>query len=294
MKDTNSMGKLCWHFLMNMASQATLRFIYPLTSQSLFPGSDNEAADVRLWLQTKSPLFKKIHGICCYVESPTRWRPTKRSTDDHIAALQVSNGSFALFCGASTSVLHPIVPQPFHRQSFDMVHNLPHPGIKASTKLAAGRFSWKGLRKCVRSWACGAYTANDRKCYKIRSPPSQFLTYFTPVPALSIWIWSDLLHHRRVPFPTHVCRPLNPMVWSGSPSRRYSWSIWIPPIQSVPKTRGDARAKMTVQRTKRSRLLELHVSLLILNYFPRIQVILCTFLLLPIIYICHFYVLPAT
>jgi cleavage and polyadenylation specificity factor subunit 1 len=53
----------------------------------------------------------------------------------------------------STGKPRPYVPGPLRLQVFQSVHDLSHPGIKATARLVAQRFVWPGMRKDCRVWA---------------------------------------------------------------------------------------------------------------------------------------------
>jgi hypothetical protein len=52
----------------------------------------------------------------------------------------------------SSGVLRPLVPAAFRRPIFDVVHNLAHPGIRASRWLIGSRYLWPNLAKDVAEW----------------------------------------------------------------------------------------------------------------------------------------------
>uniref|UniRef100_A0A674MZJ6 Gypsy retrotransposon integrase-like protein 1 n=1 Tax=Takifugu rubripes TaxID=31033 RepID=A0A674MZJ6_TAKRU len=83
-----------------------------------------------------------------------------------------------LLCDVSTGQLRPVVPTVWRRRVFDSVHNLSHPGRKASQRLVAAKFVWHGLRKDVRDWAamCVACQRSKVQCHA-RAPLAPF-----PVP----------------------------------------------------------------------------------------------------------------
>ncbi|GBO39594.1 Pro-Pol polyprotein [Araneus ventricosus] len=50
----------------------------------------------------------------------------------------------------------PFVPKEFRRRNFETLHNLSHPGVKATVKLVADRFLRPGYKKQVAEWTrCG-------------------------------------------------------------------------------------------------------------------------------------------
>ena len=58
-----------------------------------------------------------------------------------------------LYCDVSTSTARPFVTEPFRRTAFNSLHNLSHPGIKATTKLITERYVWPSIKTDCRNWA---------------------------------------------------------------------------------------------------------------------------------------------
>ncbi|KAK3752626.1 hypothetical protein RRG08_008769 [Elysia crispata] len=57
-----------------------------------------------------------------------------------------------LVCDVSRGRPRPIIPPDFRRTVFDVVHNLSHPGVKATVKMVSEKFVWHGMRKQVSRW----------------------------------------------------------------------------------------------------------------------------------------------
>lgn len=57
-----------------------------------------------------------------------------------------------IYCDISTGTVRPYVPDALRRNVFLAVHNLSHPGIRATTKLISTRFVWPSMNKDIRSW----------------------------------------------------------------------------------------------------------------------------------------------
>ena len=57
-----------------------------------------------------------------------------------------------LLCDISTGTPRPNVPTEFRRNVFETLHNLAHPGQKATLKLISQKFVWHGMRKMVNQW----------------------------------------------------------------------------------------------------------------------------------------------
>ena len=58
-----------------------------------------------------------------------------------------------LFCDISTGKIRPFVPAAQRKTIFDALHNISHPGRKATVKLIADRFVWPRLKADCMLWA---------------------------------------------------------------------------------------------------------------------------------------------
>ncbi|GFO41227.1 Pol polyprotein [Plakobranchus ocellatus] len=61
-------------------------------------------------------------------------------TNLQITSTKLNDQGPELLCHISTGRAHPIVPPDFRRSVFEAVHNLSHPGIKATVKLVSEKF----------------------------------------------------------------------------------------------------------------------------------------------------------
>lgn len=67
--------------------------------------------------------------------------------------LRIPGTDVNLFCDVSTATARPFVPRQFRRTIFDALHQLSHPGAKATTKLVTQRYVWPSVKKDCREWA---------------------------------------------------------------------------------------------------------------------------------------------
>ena len=76
------------------------------------------------------------------------------SSDDSITLQRVPiPSSDKTICVICPPALHALTSHPLSRKSvFSALHNLAHPGIRATKKLCTERFVWKGINRDVRSW----------------------------------------------------------------------------------------------------------------------------------------------
>jgi hypothetical protein len=69
-----------------------------------------------------------------------------------LRVLQMQLGGRQLLVDASSGVLRPLVPTVFCHTIFDAVHNVAHPGIRATRRLVSSCFVWPGLATDVAQW----------------------------------------------------------------------------------------------------------------------------------------------
>ena len=68
-----------------------------------------------------------------------------------------------MWCDTSTGALRPLVPVSQRRLVFEAVHNLAHPGIRATKRMVASRFIWEGCAKDVTAWCRECQGCNTGK-----------------------------------------------------------------------------------------------------------------------------------
>ena len=118
------------------------------------PGSANAAADA---LSRIYSIGQNIDYTCLATAQPTNIEFQQLSADTEkrrnslkIKFFPIPGGSHQLACDTTTSRIRPIIPRNFRSQILSTVHNLSHPGVRATTKLITERFCWPGVRKdCV-------------------------------------------------------------------------------------------------------------------------------------------------
>lgn len=92
-----------------------------------------------------------------------------------IVTMSVEPGGPELLCDISTEIPRPIVPKDFRRRVFNAVHNLSHPGSRATVKLVSQKFVWHGMKKEVRTWASECIDCQTSKIQRhTRAPLEKF------------------------------------------------------------------------------------------------------------------------
>jgi cleavage and polyadenylation specificity factor subunit 1 len=61
-------------------------------------------------------------------------------------------GDLELLCDVSTGVMRPLVPASMRRVIFDALHQLSHPGTRATRRLLSARYMWRGMAADVSEW----------------------------------------------------------------------------------------------------------------------------------------------
>ncbi|XP_076038946.1 uncharacterized protein LOC143024086 [Oratosquilla oratoria] len=67
--------------------------------------------------------------------------------------IQVPGTDIRLNTDVSTGNLHPFIPTSFRHELFRHLHDLAHPGIRASQRMLTSKFIWPSINKDVRHWA---------------------------------------------------------------------------------------------------------------------------------------------
>ncbi len=81
--------------------------------------------------------------------------------------------NLTLLCDISQGNARPIVPEPFGREVFNMIHNLSHPGARATCNLIRARFVWNGLNRDVRRWIRTCLSCQQSKTQRHTTAPLQ-------------------------------------------------------------------------------------------------------------------------
>ena len=146
------------------------------------PGEENVVADY----------LSRPNGLCnaLYTEIPLidyAQFAEAQQNDPEIAALltdpqsleleyrALPNSDAPLIVDISSGQDRPLVPMNFRKIVFDTLHNLSHPGIKASQILISSRFVWPKLKIDVRNFARTCIACQKNKIIRHNSSPFQKL-----------------------------------------------------------------------------------------------------------------------
>lgn len=80
-----------------------------------------------------------------------------------------------IYCDLSTETPRPFLPEPFRKPAFNSVHNLAHPGVKATVHMVCQRFVWPGIKKDVTLMAKRCIPCQRSKVSRhVSTPPASF------------------------------------------------------------------------------------------------------------------------
>ncbi|KAI5731471.1 hypothetical protein M8J77_010485 [Diaphorina citri] len=83
-----------------------------------------------------------------------------------------------LLCDTSTGRTRPFVPQSLRLAIFKQLHNLSHPGGRATARLISERFVWPAMQKNVKTWVRQCHQCQSSKVQRHEKSP--LMQYITP------------------------------------------------------------------------------------------------------------------
>ena len=82
-----------------------------------------------------------------------------------------------VICDTSTGTSRPYLPPSFRYPTFELLHSLSHPGIKATQRLVTASYVWPGMNSDVRKWTQACLECQRSKVHRhTKSVPSTFTT----------------------------------------------------------------------------------------------------------------------
>ncbi|GBL54341.1 Pro-Pol polyprotein [Araneus ventricosus] len=81
--------------------------------------------------------------------------------------------SSELYCNIRNDIVRPYVPASFRKTVFQSLHNLSHPGIRATKRLIGQRFVWPSMQKDISNWTRSCLDCQRSKVIRHTSRPLQ-------------------------------------------------------------------------------------------------------------------------
>nr|VZI33787.1 unnamed protein product [Spirometra erinaceieuropaei] len=96
--------------------------------------------------------------------------------DEDVSGLQLqelplTTGNGTILCDVSTPSHRPFVPPSLRRKVFSSLHNLSHPGSRATDKLVSDRFVWPGMHKDLKAWTLACIACQRSKIQRHNKAP---------------------------------------------------------------------------------------------------------------------------
>lgn len=77
----------------------------------------------------------------------------RRAEDSlEVQDVQFQDGAFTVACDVSQGRPRPIIPVPWRKRIFDIIHGLSHAGRKVTQSALTARFVWQGVKGDIREW----------------------------------------------------------------------------------------------------------------------------------------------
>lgn len=150
-------------------------------------GEDNIIADMlsRIENEEISEIYSmdyKLLNEKQKTDSELKLLLTDDRTSLELKLLEVPGTKYNIYCDVSTNKTRPFIPLELRKTYFKLIHNLNHPGIKATTKLITDRFVWPNINKdcntmakqCVQCQKSKVSRHNKKPLAKFLVPDERF------------------------------------------------------------------------------------------------------------------------
>lgn len=88
-----------------------------------------------------------------------------------LTKLSVSNTADHLWCHIHNQIARPFIPKSFRKSVFESIHELSHPGIRATNKLMSEKFVWPNMKKDVATWSRNCIQCQKSKIHRHNKAP---------------------------------------------------------------------------------------------------------------------------
>nr|VZI27627.1 unnamed protein product [Spirometra erinaceieuropaei] len=136
-------------------------------------GSRNEVADA---LSRPSIAHLQLSPGIDLAEMAAEQRRVGPHCDEDVSGLQLqelplTTGNGTILCDVSTPSHRPFVPPSLRRKVFSSLHDLSHPGSRATDKLVSDRFVWPGMHKDLKAWTRACIACQRSKIQRHNKAP---------------------------------------------------------------------------------------------------------------------------
>ena len=161
-----------------------LSFIAEFTTDIRYvPGSENGVADALSRCDDEETLETDV-SVVDVTSIDFAKLTAAQANDGELAELRADQSSSAVWksvtfpmlresviCDMSTGSPRPYVPAQFRRDVFQLLHDLAHPGIRATRRLITERYTWPSMRKDIAEWCRSCLSCQKVKVHRHTSAP---------------------------------------------------------------------------------------------------------------------------
>ncbi|CAH8610157.1 unnamed protein product [Schistosoma curassoni] len=143
-----------------------LEFISQFTSNIQYiKGNSNEVADALSRTMVNALIQSEIdyHKLAALQNIDVELNRLKSANTTSLVLKETPLEEVSITCDISTGQPRPFIPKPLRRNIFEAMHNISHPGIKATIKLISERFVWPSMNRDIRNW-----TQACIKCQRVK------------------------------------------------------------------------------------------------------------------------------
>lgn len=147
-----------------------IMFISEFTTQIRFVnGNENTVADCLSRIETIScPTVIDFSELAIAQETDDQLAKLCRESNNKLQLKHITlpNTEKSIVCEMSAERARPYLTKEFRRVAFDTIHNLSHPGIRATRQLVSNRYFWIGMNKDINSWTKSCVRCQRSKVLK--------------------------------------------------------------------------------------------------------------------------------
>jgi hypothetical protein len=137
-----------------------------------------------------------LAAIAAAQEACTSTQQAAHTSSLHVKTFEVEGVS--LLCDTSTGAARPLVPALHRRLLFNDIHNLAHPGVRATKRLIKSRFVWPGIGTDIADWCSECQACNQGKVTRhVRAPLQAIAVPDRRFSHLHVDLGCRCQHHRR-------------------------------------------------------------------------------------------------
>lgn len=142
-------------------------------------GADNVPADALSRIDSVTHAAVDFTALAAAQEGDNELRELQDSSSSGLvlSKVRVPGTTVDLVCDTSTGRPRPFIPPACRRRIFDQLHDLSHPGVRASVRLVTDRFVWPSVKKDVSAWARACLACQRSKVARhVRTPLGHYGT----------------------------------------------------------------------------------------------------------------------